>query len=128
MSITVECRCGKKLKARDEDAGKKAKCPGCGSLVVIEELPVLVEVERPLPIGAVTLDIGSLNSPGGFFACRLRISEFGEAKVTAYSSDEDNPDGVVILMNLHEFGEFLDIILNAAETIERLRASGQIRG
>lgn len=37
MAIRVFCpRCGKKLKAPDELAGKRARCPGCGAAV---ELP-----------------------------------------------------------------------------------------
>lgn len=36
MSINVTCgSCGKKLKARDESAGKKVKCPGCGDVLLI---------------------------------------------------------------------------------------------
>jgi hypothetical protein len=33
MSITVECTCGKKLKAKDEAAGKTGRCPACGNPV-----------------------------------------------------------------------------------------------
>src|SRR5437016_4721689 len=36
MSITCECpECGKRLKAADSAAGKKAKCPDCGAGVPI---------------------------------------------------------------------------------------------
>lgn len=37
--ITVECKCGKRLKAPVSAAGKKAKCPGCGNVLVIEAPP-----------------------------------------------------------------------------------------
>ena len=38
MTISVKCRsCGKKLKAPDSAAGKRAKCPGCGKAVKIPE-------------------------------------------------------------------------------------------
>lgn len=38
MSITVNCQeCGRKLKAPDSAAGKRAKCPSCGATVVIEQ-------------------------------------------------------------------------------------------
>ena len=38
MSISVNCDvCGKTLKAPDSNAGKKAKCPQCGSIVTIPE-------------------------------------------------------------------------------------------
>ncbi|MEK7866127.1 MAG: hypothetical protein AAB434_05545 [Planctomycetota bacterium] len=35
MSIPFTCACGKTLKAKDEWAGKKIKCPGCGQPVRI---------------------------------------------------------------------------------------------
>lgn len=39
MAITVICRCGKKLAVRDELAGRKGKCPACGSVLSIPALP-----------------------------------------------------------------------------------------
>ena len=36
MAITVTCQCGKTLKAKDESAGKRAKCPGCGAILTIQ--------------------------------------------------------------------------------------------
>ncbi|MFN0051574.1 MAG: hypothetical protein ACKV0T_05245 [Planctomycetales bacterium] len=39
MPISVECpSCGKRLKAPDSAAGKKAKCPQCGTPVPIPEM------------------------------------------------------------------------------------------
>src|SRR5262245_17075636 len=36
MPILVKCsECGKSLKAKDELAGKKVKCPGCGNVLAI---------------------------------------------------------------------------------------------
>lgn len=39
MSITVNCLCGKKLKAPDRLAGKRAKCPRCGKALEVPRLP-----------------------------------------------------------------------------------------
>ena len=45
MSIKVKCgNCGKKLKAKDESAGKKVKCPDCGKILRIPE-PVIDAVD-----------------------------------------------------------------------------------
>ena len=42
MSIRVECEaCGKVLNARDEAAGKKAKCPDCGNVLQIPDQDVV---------------------------------------------------------------------------------------
>ena len=36
MSIRVECEsCGKVMNAKDEAAGKKTKCPGCGEILQV---------------------------------------------------------------------------------------------
>jgi len=39
MPITLKCGCGKQLKVRDELAGKKARCPVCGTIIPIP-LPI----------------------------------------------------------------------------------------
>lgn len=35
MPITITCFCGKKLRARDELAGTRAKCPACGQMLLV---------------------------------------------------------------------------------------------
>src|SRR5687768_941694 len=47
MPIIVTCECGRQLRARDELAGRRAKCPGCGMLVLVEP-PVLEPAEDEL--------------------------------------------------------------------------------
>src|SRR5690349_15534846 len=48
MPILVACKCGKKLRVKDELAGKRVKCPGCAQVVTVpaaEEPPELEEIE-----------------------------------------------------------------------------------
>ena len=47
MPIIVTCECGRQLRARDELAGRRAKCPGCGMLLLVEP-PVLEPAEDDL--------------------------------------------------------------------------------
>ena len=35
MAIIFDCECGKKLKAKDDLAGKKVKCPDCKKAVLV---------------------------------------------------------------------------------------------
>jgi hypothetical protein len=35
MAINLTCQCGKKLAVKEEMAGKKVKCPGCGSVLTV---------------------------------------------------------------------------------------------
>lgn len=35
MPITVDCSCGRQIKARDQDAGKTANCPSCARPIAI---------------------------------------------------------------------------------------------
>lgn len=37
MAIDFECACGKKLKSKDEYAGKKTKCPVCGAALLVPQ-------------------------------------------------------------------------------------------
>lgn len=39
MSIAVTCECGKKLRAKDQAAGKQVRCPGCGRAVQVPSVP-----------------------------------------------------------------------------------------
>src|SRR5262245_36544007 len=50
MPIPFRCACGKKLQAKDEYAGKKLKCPGCGAILTI---PRASAVATPPPAAAV---------------------------------------------------------------------------
>jgi len=45
MAIAFNCACGKHLKARDEFAGRKIKCPSCQTILVIPAAtPAVVSV------------------------------------------------------------------------------------
>jgi hypothetical protein len=49
MAISVTCACGKTLRAKDELAGKRVKCPGCGAVSVLPAAaPVPVGVAPPV--------------------------------------------------------------------------------
>ena len=37
MAITIQCPCGKRLSTPDENAGKRARCPACGTVLAIPE-------------------------------------------------------------------------------------------
>jgi hypothetical protein len=47
--ITVQCPCGKRLRAKDESAGRVARCPGCGAMldVPMPDMEILVEQDFP---------------------------------------------------------------------------------
>ncbi len=47
MSIFLTCSCGKRLRAKDETAGKRVNCPSCGS-------PIVVSVGKPSSGDSVT--------------------------------------------------------------------------
>src|SRR5687768_5574069 len=39
MPIEVSCECGKRLRAPDSSAGRRAKCPGCGRVLQVPAAP-----------------------------------------------------------------------------------------
>jgi hypothetical protein len=62
VPIEVKCgKCGKGLKAPDSMAGKKAKCPGCGSIVVVPQpMEEILDAEIIEPTPAPTTDLSGL--------------------------------------------------------------------
>jgi len=50
-SITVQCACGKRLKAPATAVGKKARCPGCGEILELTAgVPVAVVSAAAMPV------------------------------------------------------------------------------
>lgn len=48
MSVTAFCECGRKLKAKDEAAGRTAICPDCGARVKLPEKTAAADHDAPL--------------------------------------------------------------------------------
>jgi hypothetical protein len=46
--ILFRCECGRELQARDEDAGRKSKCPACGLVSVIPPPEAIVTEPGPI--------------------------------------------------------------------------------
>ena len=60
MSIRVECdACGKVLNAKDDAAGKKAKCPDCGKVLSIPNQEVFDAEAADTNFGSANSDDGS---------------------------------------------------------------------
>ena len=49
MSLEVTCQCGRRFHTKEEYAGKKAKCPGCGNVLLIPAQPLTPEAVYDLP-------------------------------------------------------------------------------
>ena len=49
--LVVVCKCGKRLRARDEHAGKRAKCPVCGHKLIIPKPKTQLEAHNSGPNG-----------------------------------------------------------------------------
>lgn len=49
MTMVVKCKCGKEYRVRDELQGKKARCPACGSVLIVPAQESLAK-----PLGEVT--------------------------------------------------------------------------
>jgi hypothetical protein len=47
MPISVTCRCGKRLRVKDELAGKRVKCPACGAVLPTPNSPAAKVVTLP---------------------------------------------------------------------------------
>src|SRR5947209_15052447 len=52
MTIRATCKCGKQVQTRDENAGKRMKCPGCGGVVVMPAAAAAAPKPAPAPAPA----------------------------------------------------------------------------
>ncbi len=91
--IKFHCVCGKKLKASDDQAGRRAQCSGCGIEVVVPTTtPEPSVVESKLPAINPTSFAPSLlvaNSPGAIFqatADRSSILSAGKTLSAGFDS------------------------------------------
>jgi hypothetical protein len=60
MAIVFNCTCGKPLRAKDDSAGKKTKCPHCGAIVAIPgaaRVPATVGATSSGQVEAVPIDV-----------------------------------------------------------------------
>lgn len=63
--FSIACQCGRSLLARTQHAGRKAKCPGCGS---VHTIPTPVQTNPPIVRTTVprTRQYGALEALGQF--------------------------------------------------------------
>ena len=54
MSIPVVCKCGKRLRAKDEFAGKRTVCPECGQPLTVPGLPTVEQTTARTTQGKAT--------------------------------------------------------------------------
>jgi RsiW-degrading membrane proteinase PrsW (M82 family) len=54
MPILVLCECGRQLRARDELAGRRCRCPACGTLVTVPPPPVSASDGGPRNIASAS--------------------------------------------------------------------------
>jgi len=98
MPILLACACGKKLKVRDELAGKKVKCPACGAVTaagvsdVVEAAPAARMAKGPpapppLPAQARDSDAPRDRAVGGEGHRSWRTEHFGTTRLLVAADD-----------------------------------------
>jgi hypothetical protein len=97
MAIAVQCGCGKSFSAKDEYAGKRAKCPACGKVLYI---PLPAPVAEPAdPVGLddfVPAGRGSSGEPmsqDSLVEIRDLLSAMLDALQGNASAQQSNPAG-----------------------------------
>lgn len=72
MTIPVSCQCGKSFKAKPELAGKRVKCPACGSVLQIPNATPKPVDDDPLGLGSLgdeivtATPVGNAPTAGGY--------------------------------------------------------------
>ncbi len=71
MTIEAKCpSCGKRLKAKDEMAGRKAKCPACGSAVQLPEVIYDADEVEADPFSELPDESSQPDAPPDMKECR----------------------------------------------------------
>ena len=89
MAILFHCTCGRPLKANNESAGKKTKCPGCQAVLIIPNASGKVAAAAPVSSPAIaTSPTVPGATPDDPFALSLDWSTL-ETRATASASETD---------------------------------------
>lgn len=124
MPIVLECVCGKRLKARDEDVGKKVKCPGCGAILVVEAAPVHLEPVPAEPRFPKSDEHGLLEFTGCMFVTGFVYVD-DQWCVVMKCSDLHSEDDTVLSLDASELEQLIRFLRDQLETIGRItRAHG----
>jgi hypothetical protein len=128
LAIDVLCSCGKTFTARDEHAGRRAKCPSCGSIITIEEPAVLDEAEpSPVNFKAITLNVGNLSNQSGYISFSINVTREGKGSVLLYACESDTRrKGEMIRLTVGELAELTNLLRNVSQAITQLQASRQM--
>src|SRR4051812_39888309 len=79
--ITIECSCGKRLKAPSNAVGRKAKCPTCGNVLTISQ------PQRSLVIDSIPESSDEADGGGDFSALYNLADHEAVAGAAAEASD-----------------------------------------
>jgi hypothetical protein len=108
VAIIVSCSCGKRLRVKDELAGKRIKCVGCGKTLAVPA-PAEAEPEAPEPEGKEPFFWADLHALGGkifalspeaFYLADLKEKQFQRAKAALAKGSpvEEVLDGAEIVI------------------------------
>lgn len=98
MAISFRCACGRELRARDDAAGKRLKCPECGATPVVPNLAAAIVPELPDP-SPFTLDEPKRRTTIEIYRVKKQAVKFRNLSVYVDGDEEDvlaNGDTIAI--------------------------------
>ena len=120
MPILVTCLCGRQLRARDDLWGKRAKCPGCGMLLLVQGEPEVVLEEDTSPAPAPPpLPAQPVSPRQGQPVAPIPAEPLPPIAQLAYAGTTTPDPEPVIHGDVHP----LPVIARAPEEIEKLERS-----
>lgn len=90
--FSIACRCGRNLLAQTQHAGRKAKCPGCGS---IHTIPTPAQTTRPV--------VRTTVPPSRRYGALEAIGQFGSAFAMLICATALLPLGIGVIGLLETF-------------------------
>jgi hypothetical protein len=119
MAIPVVCSCGGRFQAKEEHAGKTAKCPACG--IAIEIPGPFLEPEATPTITSLTAKIGAVESATCRISISLHVSEKGAGSIVLSASDPTSRrEPTYVCFGKKQVGELRELLAKTDDTVESL--------
>src|SRR5262245_40515880 len=110
MPLLVKCHCGQPLQVRDEDAGKRVRCPRCGSALAVPRpaTPPQAIPVAPIPAAQPAPVVPAPVAEPSFFVL-LRAERRGPFQLSRLAAEGVTADSLVWRQGMTEWARAADV-------------------
>jgi hypothetical protein len=128
MSIEIRCSRGRTLKAKDEHAGKSAKCPYCGNVIQVPVPTLEPNDPEPVEIKSFTLDIGRISDLDSYLSMKIMVEDDGTGLVVLIVRNPDSEGGAgAIGLGKRQFDELKELVSKTERVLANLQSTKRMK-